>query len=124
VVKNKVAPPFKQVEFDIMYGEGISKTGELVDLGVKAGIIEKSGAWFSYDGDRIGQGRENTKAFLKENPKVAAAIEKAIRANAGLIVDKLLVEPDAGEGAEVPDEDGVLPDADDSGAKKPARAKR
>ena len=80
VVKNKVAPPFRQVEFDIMYGEGISKTGELVDLGVKAGIVEKSGAWFSYDGQRIGQGRENTKAFLKENPKVAAAIEKAVRA--------------------------------------------
>ena len=93
VVKNKVAPPFKQVEFDIMYGEGISKIGELVDLGVKANIVEKSGAWFSYDGERIGQGRENAKAFLKENPKVAAAIEKAIRANAGLIVDKLLVEP-------------------------------
>ena len=78
VVKNKVAPPFKQVEFDIMYGEGISKTGELVDLGVKAGIIEKSGAWFSFDGERIGQGRENTKAFLKEQPKIAAEIEKAI----------------------------------------------
>ena len=71
VVKNKVAPPFKQVEFDIMYGEGISKTGELVDLGVKAGIVEKSGAWFSYNGERIGQGRENTKAFLKEHPKIA-----------------------------------------------------
>ena len=71
VVKNKVAPPFKQVEFDIMYGEGISKTGELVDLGVKAGIVEKSGAWFSFNGERIGQGRENTKAFLKEHPKVA-----------------------------------------------------
>ena len=70
VVKNKVAPPFKQVEFDIMYGEGISKTGELVDLGVKAGIVEKSGAWFSFDGERIGQGRENTKAFLKEHPKI------------------------------------------------------
>ena len=80
VVKNKVAPPFKQVEFDIMYGEGISKMGELVDLGSKVGIVEKSGAWFSYDGNRIGQGRENAKAFLKENPKVAAAIEKAIRA--------------------------------------------
>jgi recombination protein RecA len=124
VVKNKVAPPFKQVEFDIMYGEGISKTGELVDLGVKAGIVEKSGAWISHDGDRIGQGRENAKAFLKENPKVAAAIEKAIRANAGLIVDKMLVEPEA-EDAEVPDDDGVLPDKDDdAAAKKPARAKR
>ena len=90
VVKNKVAPPFKQVEFDIMYGEGISKTGELVDLGVKAGIVEKSGAWFSFNGERIGQGRENTKAFLKEHPKIADQIEKAIRQNAGLIVDKML----------------------------------
>ena len=89
VVKNKVAPPFKQVEFDIMYGEGISKMGELVDLGSKVGIVEKSGAWFSYDGNRIGQGRENAKAYLKENPKIAAAVEKAIRANAGLIVDKI-----------------------------------
>ena len=71
VVKNKVAPPFKQVEFDIMYGEGISKTGELVDLGVKAGVVEKSGAWFSYDSQRIGQGRENAKAFLKDNPDIA-----------------------------------------------------
>ena len=72
VVKNKVAPPFKQVEFDIMYGEGISKMGELVDLGVKAGIVEKSGAWFSYDSERIGQGRENAKAFLQEHPEMAA----------------------------------------------------
>ena len=123
VVKNKVAPPFKQVEFDIMYGEGISKMGELVDLGSKVNIVEKSGAWFSYDGNRIGQGRENAKAYLKENPKVAAAIEKAIRQNAGLIVDKLLIE-EAGADGEEPDEDGVLPDEDDGGAKKPARAKR
>jgi recombination protein RecA len=123
VVKNKVAPPFKQVEFDIMYGEGISKTGELVDLGVKAGIVEKSGAWFSYDGQRIGQGRENTKLFLKENPKIAAAIEKAIRASAGLIVDKMLLEPDAeaGTDGEEPDEDGVLPDVpEDASARKGA----
>jgi recombination protein RecA len=125
VVKNKVAPPFKQVEFDIMYGEGISKTGELIDLGVKAGIIEKAGAWISYDGDRIGQGRENAKVFLKDNPKVAAAIEKAIRENAGLIVDKLLIEEaTAAEDGEIPDEDGVLPDNDEPAAKKPARAKR
>jgi recombination protein RecA len=123
VVKNKVAPPFKQVEFDIMYGEGISKTGELIDLGSKVGVVEKSGAWFSYDGNRIGQGRENAKAYLKENPKVANAIEKAIRQNAGLIVDKLLIEEQAGEEGEEPDEDGVLPDEDDGG-KKPARAKR
>jgi recombination protein RecA len=123
VVKNKVAPPFKQVEFDIMYGEGISKMGELVDLGSKVNIVEKSGAWFSYDGNRIGQGRENAKAYLKENPKVAAAIEKAIRQNAGLIVDKLLID-EAGADGEEPDEDGVLPDEDDGGAKKPARGKR
>jgi recombination protein RecA len=79
VVKNKVAPPFKQVEFDIMYGEGISKTGEILDLGVKAGIVEKSGAWFSYDSIRLGQGRENAKIWLKENPDMADKIEKLIR---------------------------------------------
>ncbi|ADJ23924.1 recA protein [Hyphomicrobium denitrificans ATCC 51888] len=122
VVKNKVAPPFKQVEFDIMYGEGISKVGELIDLGVKAGIVEKSGAWMSYNGDRIGQGRENAKTYLKENPKIAAEIENSIRANAGLIVEKMLVNPDAGEDdGEEPDEDGVLPDED---TKKVAKAKR
>src|SRR5215468_7421763 len=86
VVKNKVAPPFRQVEFDIMYGEGVSKTGELIDLGVKANVVEKSGSWYSFDGSRIGQGRENTKAFLKEHPKLANELEKAIRQNAGLIV--------------------------------------
>ena len=101
VVKNKVAPPFKQVEFDIMYGEGISKQGELIDLGVKASIVEKSGAWFSYEGQRVGQGRENAKAFLRSNPKVATAIERSIRENAGLVSDHLLVEPDLdAEGAE------------------------
>ena len=122
VVKNKVAPPFKQVEFDIMYGEGISKTGELVDLGAKAGIIEKSGAWFSYDGNRIGQGRENTKQFLKENPELAARIEKAIRSNAGLIVDKMLAPPEgneASEAAEGPEDDEVA-----APAPKSARGKR
>jgi recombination protein RecA len=126
VVKNKVAPPFKQVEFDIMYGEGVSKTGELVDLGVKANIVEKSGAWFSYDGERIGQGRDNTRAFLKENPKVAHAIEKAIRANAGLIIDKMLADPEAGADGdeETPDADGVLPDVEEPGAKKTGRGKR
>jgi recombination protein RecA len=123
VVKNKVAPPFKQVEFDIMFGEGISKVGELVDLGVKANLIEKSGAWMSYGGERIGQGRENTKEFLKANPKIANAIEKAIRANAGLIVDKMLAEPEAGGDAETPDEDGVLPDVAEA-TKKGARGKR
>jgi recombination protein RecA len=84
VVKNKVAPPFKQVEFDIMYGEGISKMGELVDLGVKAGVVEKSGAWFSYGDERIGQGRENAKNFLRENPDMAYEIEDKIRAAHGL----------------------------------------
>jgi recombination protein RecA len=90
VVKNKVAPPFKQIEFDIMYGEGISKTGELVDLGVKAGIVEKSGAWFSFDSERIGQGRENAKAYLKEHPETAMKIERAIRQNAGLLAGQIL----------------------------------
>ncbi len=90
VVKNKVAPPFKQVEFDIMYGEGISKNGELIDLGVKAGVVEKSGAWFSFDSQRLGQGRENAKAYLKTNPEVAGRIEKSIRENAGLIAERIL----------------------------------
>jgi len=90
VVKNKVAPPFKQVEFDIMYGEGVSKMGELVDLGVKAGIVEKSGAWFSYDSQRLGQGRENAKTFLKANPEVAAKIESQIRQNSGMLADRIL----------------------------------
>jgi recombination protein RecA len=96
VVKNKVAPPFKQVEFDIMYGAGISKTGELIDLGVKAGVVEKSGAWFSYDSQRLGQGRENAKAYLKSNPEIAARIEQAIRENSGLIAQRIL-EPGEGE---------------------------
>ena len=91
VVKNKVAPPFKQVEFDIMYGEGISKMGELVDLGVKANVVEKSGSWFSFNGERIGQGRDNAKQFLKDNPAMADEIERAVRANAGLIAEELLV---------------------------------
>ena len=89
VVKNKVAPPFKVVEFDIMYGEGISKMGELIDLGAKANIIEKSGAWYAYKGEKIGQGKENAKQYLKNNPNIAAEIEMAIRANAGLISEKL-----------------------------------
>jgi recombination protein RecA len=89
VVKNKVAPPFKQVEFDIMYGEGISKVGELVDLGVTAGVVEKSGSWFSYNGERIGQGRENAKNFLRQNPDMANAIEQTIRSNAGILAAAL-----------------------------------
>lgn len=103
VVKNKVAPPFKQVEFDIMYGEGISKTGELVDLGVKAGIVEKSGSWFSYNSQRIGQGRENAKQFLKDNPDMAAEIEAAVRQNAGLIAEQIMQAEPSSE-----DDDGDL----------------
>ncbi|MFG1295917.1 MULTISPECIES: recombinase RecA [Xanthobacter] len=91
VVKNKLAPPFKQVEFDIMYGEGVSKMGELLDLGVRAGVVEKSGAWFSYDSQRLGQGRENAKTFLRQNSEVAGRIEAAIRQNAGLIAEQILV---------------------------------
>jgi recombination protein RecA len=106
VVKNKLAPPFKQVEFDIMYGEGVSKMGEILDLGVKAGIVEKSGAWFSYDSQRLGQGRENAKAFLKANPDITGKIETAIRQNSGLIAEQILAgaaERDA-EGEEPADE--------------------
>ena len=102
VVKNKLAPPFKQVEFDIMYGEGVSKVGELVDLGVKAGVVEKSGAWYSYDSQRIGQGRENAKVFLKDNPDVAAKIEAQVRQNSGLIAEVISA--------------GEEPDKDDDGA--------
>ena len=102
VVKNKVAPPFKQVEFDIMYGEGISKVGELIDLGVKAGVVEKSGAWFSFDSTRLGQGRENAKTFLKANPEIAKRIEVAIRDNSGLIAERILdnVDPSEADAAE------------------------
>src|SRR6478672_11296559 len=93
VVKNKLAPPFKQVEFDIMYGEGISKVGELIDLGVQAGVVEKSGSWFSYDGQRIGQGRENAKAHLKEHAEIGETIEHAIRGNAGLVAEAMMAAP-------------------------------
>lgn len=98
VVKNKMAPPFRVVEFDIMYGEGVSKTGELIDLGAQASVIEKSGAWFSYDGQRIGQGRENAKQFLRDNPSIAATIEQKIRANAGLVADAMMGAPESGGG--------------------------
>ena len=99
VVKNKMAPPFKVVEFDIMYGEGVSKRGELIDLGIQAGVVEKSGSWFSYDGQRIGQGRENAKTYLKDNHATADAIERAIRSNAGLVADAMMVAG-GGEAAE------------------------
>ena len=105
VVKNKLAPPFRQVEFDIMYGEGVSKTGELLDLGVKAGIVEKSGSWFSYDSQRLGQGRENSRQFLKDNPHIAKEIEQGVRQSAGLIEGEMLKDmsnPDAAiEGKDV-----------------------
>ncbi len=96
VVKNKMAPPFRVVEFDIMYGEGISKTGELIDLGVQANVVEKSGAWFSYDSQRIGQGRENAKQFLREHPEIADAIDAKVRANAGLVAGAMLAGHDDG----------------------------
>ena len=118
VVKNKVAPPFKQVEFDIMFGEGVSKVGELIDLGVKAGIVEKSGAWFSYDSQRLGQGRENSKQFLRDNPEIADKIEGLIRQNAGLLADRILEQ--ATPTAEDLDE-GVAPS---SASCSPSRAKR
>jgi recombination protein RecA len=102
VVKNKVAPPFKTIEFDIMYGEGVSKAGELIDLGVAAGIVEKSGSWFSYDSQRIGQGRENARTFLKENPEVAKSIEKRIRENAGLLSANMM-----SDGKEEADDDAA-----------------
>jgi recombination protein RecA len=100
VVKNKLAPPFRQVEFDIMYGEGISKVGELIDLGVKAGVVEKSGAWFSYDSQRIGQGRENAKQFLRDHPEVAAAIEVKVREQAGVVTNTMLSSIEESEEAE------------------------
>jgi len=110
VVKNKLAPPFKMIEFDIMYGEGVSKMGELLDLGIKAGIVEKSGSWFSYDSQRIGQGRENAKSFLRENSEIADDIEHKIRQNAGLISEEMMVGP--GEMAEDAD---ASSDADPGG---------
>ncbi|HUY68379.1 MAG TPA: recombinase RecA [Alphaproteobacteria bacterium] len=97
VVKNKMAPPFRVVEFDIMYGEGVSKMGELIDLGSQAGVVEKSGAWFSYDGQRIGQGRENAKQFLRDNPAMAEAIEHKIRANAGIVGEAMMGGPEVNE---------------------------
>ena len=101
VVKNKLAPPFRQVEFDIMYGEGISKVGELIDLGVKANVVEKSGSWFSYDSTRIGQGRENAKQFLRDHKDMADSIEKKIREQSGVVANSMVAVPDEGEEAEV-----------------------
>ena len=112
VVKNKMAPPFRQVEFDIMYGEGISKTGEILDLGVQGNFVEKSGAWFSAEGERIGQGRENAKQYLRDNPDMMATLENKIRANAGLVADAMLVGPEAQDNEEETDQ------ADTKGSKK------
>ena len=99
VVKNKMAPPFRVVDFDIMYGEGISKLGELIDLGVKANVVEKSGAWFSAEGQRIGQGRENAKVFLRDNPAIGQAIEQKVRSQAGIVADAMLVAGEESEDA-------------------------
>ena len=119
VVKNKVAPPFKVVEFDIMYGEGISKTGELLDLGVNAGIVEKSGSWFSYGDQRIGQGRENAKSFLSENTDIALDIERQVRESAGILKEVMLEgnKNDAETGTEQEKNRLVLPEIEQSGAK-------
>ncbi len=125
VVKNKMAPPFRQVEFDIMYGEGISKTGELVDLGVNGNFVEKSGAWFSCDGQRIGQGRENAKQFLRDNPEVAAKLEARIRQNAGIVADNMLAGPESGNGddaTEMPADDIESEGGEESGKKARKRA--
>ncbi|PWC77738.1 recombinase RecA [Azospirillum sp. TSH64] len=103
VVKNKMAPPFRVVEFDIMYGEGVSKVGELLDLGIQAGVVDKSGAWFSYDGTRIGQGRENAKTYLRNNPEMADGIEAKIRGNAGLVADAMMGTPEADGEASTPE---------------------
>ena len=107
VVKNKVAPPFREVEFDILYGEGISKTGELLDLGVKAGVIEKSGSWYSHDSERIGQGRENARKFLAEHPDIAEKIESTVRKNAGLIAEEMLGGPETEDDEDAADGDSA-----------------
>lgn len=120
VVKNKMAPPFRQVEFDIMYGEGISKLGEIIDLGVNAGIVEKSGAWFSAEGERIGQGRENAKQYLREHPEMLATLEAKIRANAGLVADSMLAGPDDAAPTEMDDD---IPPAEDD-APAPSKSKK
>ena len=105
VVKNKVAPPFKTIEFDILYGKGISKKGEIIDIGVEAGIIEKSGTWYSYEGERMGQGRENVKTFLEENPDISSAIEISIRESAGLKIDPSLIKDKANSKVQITDTD-------------------
>jgi recombination protein RecA len=120
VVKNKMAPPFRQVEFDIMYGEGISKTGELIDLGVNSNLVEKSGAWFAYDGERVGQGRENAKIFMRDNPKVASKLEAQIRQNAGLVGEAMLAGAEDNAGLQ---DDGEEPANDTPAPKSKKSAK-
>jgi len=107
IAKNKLAPPFRTVQFDILYGQGISKEGEILDLGINAGLVEKSGAWFSYNGERIGQGRENARLYLKSNPKAAAEIEKKIRENAGVVANAML-KPET-ESDDEGDDDKITP---------------
>ncbi len=116
VVKNKMAPPFRQVEFDIMYGEGISKTGEIIDLGVNAGFVEKSGAWFAAEGERIGQGRENAKQYLRDNPAMMATLENKIRANAGLVAEAMLVGPESGDLESMEGAEDMAPTMEDDAA--------
>ncbi|HRC26216.1 MAG TPA: DNA recombination/repair protein RecA, partial [Alphaproteobacteria bacterium] len=117
VVKNKLAPPFRQVEFDIMYGEGISKTGEIIDLGIQANLIEKSGAWFASEGERIGQGRENAKQYLRDHPDLMARLEGKIRSNAGLVADAMLAGPETPEEAEAGPADETPPASSGRGRK-------
>lgn len=125
VVKNKMAPPFRQVEFDIMYGEGISKTGELIDIGVQTNLVEKSGAWFAYDGQRIGQGRENAKKFMRDNPEVAAKLEGQIRQQAGVVADAMLTGPEnATEAAEAVEGPSAVELANDDDAPSGRKSKK
>lgn len=123
VVKNKMAPPFRQVEFDIMYGEGISKTGELIDLGVQGNLVEKSGAWFAYDGQRVGQGRENAKQFMRDNPEIAAKLEAEIRKKSGVVADAMLAGPEGNEEAESV-MDGDMAVIDDAPTPTPSKSKK
>ncbi|MFN3827087.1 MAG: recombinase RecA [Micavibrio sp.] len=125
VVKNKMAPPFRQVEFDIMYGEGISKTGELIDIGVQTNLVEKSGAWFAYDGQRIGQGRENAKKFMRDNPEIAAKLENQIRQQAGVVADAMLTGPEsATEAAEALEGPSAAEMANDDDAPSGRKSKK
>jgi recombination protein RecA len=124
VVKNRMAPPFRQVEFDIMYGEGISKVGEIIDLGVQANLVEKSGAWFSAEGERIGQGRENAKQYLRDNPSMLAVLENKIRSNAGLVAEAMLVGPDATDIAEAAEDAPPVAESDEAATPRASKSKK